>query len=38
MGWSNPDMPQGYAHVVALIRQDIATQIGGLLLGSTDGN
>lgn len=31
MGWSNPAMTQRYAHVVASVRQDVATRIGGLL-------
>ena len=33
MGWSNPTMAQRYAHVVAPIRQDVATQVGDLLWG-----
>lgn len=31
MGWSNPAMTQRYAHVIDPIRQDVASQLGGLL-------
>ncbi|MFI9381078.1 tyrosine-type recombinase/integrase [Kutzneria sp. NPDC052558] len=31
MGWSNTAMAARYQHVIAAIRKDVATQVGGLL-------
>jgi hypothetical protein len=31
VGWSNPAMAARYAHLVAPLRQDIATRVGGLI-------
>jgi hypothetical protein len=31
MGWSNTAMAARYQHITAAIRQDVATQVGGLL-------
>lgn len=31
MGWSNTAMAARYQHIIAAIRQDVATQVGGLL-------
>jgi integrase len=31
MGWSNPAMALRYAHIIAPVRQDIASRVGGLI-------
>ena len=39
MGWSNGAMAKRYQHVTAVLRQDIASRLGGLLWGGNwDGN
>lgn len=36
MGWSNTAMAARYQHIIAAIRRDVATQVGGLLWKSTE--
>lgn len=36
MGWSNTAMAARYQHITSTIRQDVATQVGGLLWKQTD--
>ena len=38
MGWSNTAMTARYQHVIAAIRRDVATQVGGLLWEPTEGS
>jgi integrase len=38
MGWSNTAMAARYQHIVAAIRRDVATSVGGLLWKSADGD
>jgi hypothetical protein len=36
MGWSNTAMAARYQHIIAAIRRDVATQVGGLLWEPTE--
>jgi len=38
IGWSNSAMAARYQHIVAAIRRDVATQVGGLLWEQPDSN
>jgi integrase len=38
MGWSNSAMAARYQHIIAAIRRDVATQVGGLLWKPTKGS
>ncbi len=38
MGWSNTAMAARYQHIVAAIRRDVATQVGGLFWEPTSGS
>jgi len=31
MGWSNSTMAARYQHIVAAVRREVATQVGGIL-------